>query len=373
MLELNGIALHLDTFALNNITFSVNKGDYYVLLGESGAGKSLILEVIAGLISPDNGSIYLNGKDITHEKINRRSIGLVFQDHAVFPHMSVRQNIAYSLRGKNMTARQKEDIILGTTDNLNITGLLNRHPGTLSGGELQRVALARTLVQKPEILLLDEPLASIDVKLKSDLRSLLRSLNASGQTIVHVTHDYTEAVSLANRIAVLHQGTILQEGSPALVFTKPISQFIAQLSGVNNFFKVKAISSDPPTLLINEKLTLKVSPAFINRPDSDIDSGNLIIPESAISFHTEIHNNDLPENTPFQPDRQMQSGTGLSLSKDYPYNNLFEGTITEIINKVFTVEVKVNIGIELKANIPGKLAEELQLHEGQHVIINIKL
>ena len=194
MLNLNEVCLKQGKFSLKSISLTVEKGDYFILLGVSGAGKSMILETIAGLLKPVSGTILMNGNNITNAKIQDRKIGLVFQDHAIFPHMTVYENLAFSLHGKKLDVVQKMDQIATVAAQMSITGLLNRKPSTLSGGELQRVALARTLIQNPSLLLLDEPLSSLDVQLKDELRTILRKLNRSGQTIIHVTHDYDEAV-----------------------------------------------------------------------------------------------------------------------------------------------------------------------------------
>jgi ABC-type sugar transport system ATPase subunit len=239
MLELRNISKRFDDFCLQEVTLTVHQGDYFILLGESGSGKSMVLETIAGLVAPDSGSIILDGSDITSTKIQNRKIGLVFQDHAVFPHLTVAENIAYSLHGTTMSKGEKYDKVKVIATELGIGELLTRKPGTLSGGELQRVALGRTLIQHPAILLLDEPLSSLDSRLKGDLRRLLRAIHRKGQTILHVTHDYEEALSLGTRIAVIHKGTIIQSGSPGEVFRNPKSEFVAHFIGVSNFFSVR--------------------------------------------------------------------------------------------------------------------------------------
>ena len=237
MLKLTGINKDFKGFKLSDISFTVEKGDYFILLGPSGAGKSLLLEIIAGLAIPDSGSLELYGRDITQLPIQKRKVGLVFQDHAIFPHMKVKSNLAYALHGQpGESIHQK---IMAMSANLGIGELLERYPSTLSGGELQRVALARTLIQEPEILLLDEPLSSMDTRLRSGTRSLLRKIHRAGQTIIHVTHDYEEALSLGNRIAVMDHGNILQTGTPDEVFHSPRNGFVAHFIGIRNFFPAK--------------------------------------------------------------------------------------------------------------------------------------
>lgn len=259
MLELVNISKSFPSFSLRNVSFKVEKGDYFILLGVSGAGKSMILETIAGLTKPDSGSMIMEGKDITRQKIQKRGIGLVFQDHAVFPHMSVKDNIAYSLHGTHSGHLIKKEKIEGIARQMSIFPILQRGPLSLSGGELQRVALARTLIQEPKILLLDEPLASLDIQLRNDLRSILRKLNRDGQTVIHVTHDYEEALSLASKIAVIHNGEILQTGKPEEVFQLPRSEFVAHFTGAKNFFKAEIFNEGQITFaVLNETVRIRV-------------------------------------------------------------------------------------------------------------------
>ena len=239
MLNLNKISKKLGAFQLTDINLEISEGTYYVLLGRSGSGKTQLLELIAGLTVPDAGEIWLDGEDITGKKLQKRGIGLVFQDYAIFPNMTVFGNIAYSLNSGNTEKKTIKERVAKVAGELNISHLLGRSTHHLSGGELQRVALARTLITSPRLLLLDEPMASIDASLKDDIKRLLRRLNSQGLTIIHVTHDYREAVSLASKVGVIHNGRIIQEGIPDEVFRKPINKFVARYSGIRNFFRVE--------------------------------------------------------------------------------------------------------------------------------------
>jgi molybdopterin-binding protein len=341
MLELRDISVTLGTFSLKSINISVEKGDYFILLGVSGAGKSMVLETIAGLLHPEKGSIFLEGRDITYEKIQRRNVGLVFQDHAVFPHMSVKENIAYPLHGRHESPSEKKVKILRIAEQIGIAMLLNRKPLTLSGGELQRVALARTLVQEPEVLLLDEPLASMDIQLRHELRGLLRGLNRSGQTIVHVTHDYEEALSLAARIAVIHNGEILQTGSPLDVFQQPKSEFVAHFTGAKNFFRVKTLKRRNYTIAtVNDKVCIHLP------VESEEDPGYIIIrAEDIIISHNRIESSAV---------------------------NNFEGTVMDIIPSRTGMEVLIDIGILIHAIITRESMDHLEIAEGKLVWISFK-
>ena len=242
MLTVKNLSAELGEFKLDGVSFEVPKGDYLVLLGPSGAGKSVVLEAIVGLVPITAGTITLNGRSIEKESVQHRGVGLVFQDFAVFPHLTVHANIGYPLKAAGVSKPDAEKAIVAVASKLGIVHLLHRNPETLSGGELQRVAIARTLVLKPLILLLDEPLSSLDAQLRSEIRALLRKLNREGQTIVHVTHDYEEAISLAKNVAIIHNGIVVQTGNPKQVFQNPKSPFIAELTGVRNFFEVSVSS-----------------------------------------------------------------------------------------------------------------------------------
>jgi molybdate/tungstate transport system ATP-binding protein len=244
MLILKNISKKLGDFHITDIDLEISEGTYYVLLGRSGSGKTQLLELIAGLNRPDSGEIWLDGENITEKRIQSRSVGLVFQDYAIFPNMTVFGNIAYSINSRNVEKNKVKERVGKVAEELNISHLLERNTHHLSGGELQRVALARTLITSPRLLLLDEPMASIDASLKDGIKRLLRRLNRQGLTIIHVTHDYREAVSLASRVGVIHNGRIIQEGHPDVVFRKPANKFVARYSGIRNFFRVEFVNEN---------------------------------------------------------------------------------------------------------------------------------
>lgn len=260
MLILKNISKNFGEFRIADIDLEITEGTYYVLLGRSGSGKTQLLELIAGLNIPDSGEIWLDGENITEKKIQNRSIGLVFQDYAIFPNMSVFGNIAYSINAGKVDKNLVKERVSRVAEELNIIHLLERSTHHLSGGELQRVALARTLITSPRLLLLDEPMASIDSSLKDDIKKLLRRLNRQGLTIIHVTHDYREAVSLATRVGVIHNGRIIQEGKPDDVFRKPINKFVARYSGIRNFFRVEFKKENGEwKALCNKKMAINLS------------------------------------------------------------------------------------------------------------------
>lgn len=236
MLEVENISKKAGDFSLNDISFKVSPGEYFVLLGVSGAGKTMLLDIIAGLRRQDSGRILVDGIDITKVRANKRGAGLVFQDNTVFPHLNVQRNIAYPLVGIGFTKSEIHSRVLKWAETIDIVHLLHRKPSSLSGGELRRVAIARTLAMEPRFLLLDEPLSSLDVLIQYDMMRLLKKLHNSGQTIIHVTHDYNEAYTLADTLAIINSGRMEQTGPPAEVFKNPASRFVSALTGIRNFF-----------------------------------------------------------------------------------------------------------------------------------------
>ena len=287
MLELIDINKSFGDFSLTNINFRVEENQYYVILGISGAGKSVLLEMIAGITKPDSGQIRLSGKDITNESIQKRDIGIVFQDFAMFPHMTVLQNIIYPLKNIKTPRNKAKEIANYYARLMGIDHLLKRMPSTLSGGEQQRVALARTLVLKPKYLLLDEPLASVDVQLKGELRSLLRKIHRLGITILHVTHDYEEAISLAEQVAVIYQGKLIQSGTSKEVFHNPKSKFLANFTGIKNFYNVEQKQKN--IFLAEDKINIHclhdtpTKRGFLLFRSEDVIVSNKLIPSSTVN------------------------------------------------------------------------------------------
>ncbi len=341
MLRTEKLSKRIDAFSLQEISLEVARGDYYVLLGRSGAGKTQLLELICGLTPPDSGRIFLDGEEITEKRVQKRGIGLVFQDLALFPHYSVKDNIMYSLRIMNLSLKERVDRVQHIAREMNITDLLLRKPGSLSGGEKQRVALARTLVTEPKILLLDEPMASVDASLKDDIRRMLRRLNRSGQTIIHVTHDFGEAISLASRVGVMHNGRIIQEGTPLEVFNHPVNRFVARYAGIKNFFRATFIKSYNSCSGITEKRT-----RFRLPKGSYPSSGLLIIGSSEVLL-------------------SRQGAAGVQI------NNI-RGLIDDIVPSPTGFEITVNAGDYFYADITHREMEENNFVTGEKVILSFR-
>lgn len=226
--------------AVDNVSFSVEHGELFVLLGPSGCGKTTTLRIIAGLETPDSGRVLFNGRDVTHIPARRRNVAMVFQSYAVWPHMKVFDNIALPLKIKKLPREEIEKRVKFATEILNIAHLLERYPFQLSGGERQRVAVARALVVEPEVLLMDEPLSNLDALLRVQARAELKKLQRDLKiTTIYVTHDQVEAMVLADRIAVMNRGKIIQVGTPDEIYNKPASKFVAHFIGSPpmNFFE----------------------------------------------------------------------------------------------------------------------------------------
>lgn len=239
-LELKNISFSFgNTPAVSDFSLKVEEGSFTTLLGPSGCGKTTLLRLISGLLQPQSGEIFIDGVNQAGIEINRRKVGMVFQDYALFPHLSVAQNIAYGLKiQKTQPKEELNQIIEEAAQSLGIESLLSRYPSELSGGQQQRVALARSLVLEPKLLLMDEPLSSLDTKLRTKVREELKEIQQRLKiTTIYVTHDQEEALSLSTKIAVINQGKLLQEGSPKQIYFEPKTAFVADFVGKANFIK----------------------------------------------------------------------------------------------------------------------------------------
>jgi len=266
VLSLQEVRVTLGDFELKDISLHVRDGQYMVLLGPTGTGKTVLLETIAGIHRVERGNIFISGSDITHMPPEKRNLGIVYQDYALFPHLTVRKNIAFGLqlrqKGKGKISQAVEEM----AGFLGLRTLLDRHPGTLSGGERQRVALARALVLEPYILLLDEPLSALDRFARDRLRRELKRIHREiGVTIVHVTHDLTEAFFLADHLAVMKDGTILQQDTPENLLKRPADRAVAELIGIENLI--------PTTMVSNDRLHTRLGPMELSISPSDIMKG----------------------------------------------------------------------------------------------------
>jgi putative spermidine/putrescine transport system ATP-binding protein len=227
-----------DTVAVDGVDLDVRRGEFFTLLGPSGSGKTTTLRLIAGFERPDAGAVELAGTDVSDRPPFARDVNTVFQDYALFPHLSVAENVAYGLRISKVARAERDRRTTEALEMVRLPDLGRRRPAQLSGGQRQRVALARAIVNQPQVLLLDEPLGALDLKLRQEMQVELKSIQLRvGITFVYVTHDQEEALTMSDRLAVFNDGRIVQVGAPAEVYERPANEFVAGFVGVSNLLE----------------------------------------------------------------------------------------------------------------------------------------
>ncbi|MBL7221469.1 MAG: ATP-binding cassette domain-containing protein [Phycisphaerae bacterium] len=245
MLELKSISKRFGAMDMSDVSLTLQAGEYFALLGPTGVGKTVLIEIIAGLIRPDSGRVSWDGADITSLPPEQRGFAVVYQDYALFPHLSVARNIAYGARARGCGSTEISARTARLADMLGITELLARRPDTLSGGEQQRAALARALATEPKLLLLDEPLSALDTNTRVRLRRELKRINSElGATILHVTHEPEEAMALADRIGVMLDYRLRQVAAPEELFRRPTDVSVARFLGIQNVLSVSSVRGD---------------------------------------------------------------------------------------------------------------------------------
>jgi molybdate/tungstate transport system ATP-binding protein len=339
MIRIDNLHVELGEFAIKGLNLTIGDHEYFIILGPTGAGKTVLLESIAGLNPVKKGSIWLNEKNITGLKPEKREVSIVYQDHALFPHLSVKENILFGLKLRGKPASEVRGTLDWLTELLGIENLLDRKPLTLSGGERQKVALARALSIRPEILLLDEPLSALDPETREDVQEELRNLHKLlNNTIVHVTHDFEEALALGDRVAVIGDGRVRQVGTPEQIFRRPESSFVAHFALVRNIFRGEIQKSR---------------------------SGKAIFIAPGLKLEV-ISNIEGPGCAALRPE-------DLRISLYPPVSaflNVFPGTVTGVIDKGATVQVTVNIPPVLKSLVTRSEYSSLGLKIGDRVFVS---
>jgi len=243
-----------ELYAVRDVVLHVQKGDFYTFLGPSGCGKTTLLRMIAGFTTPDEGDIYFDDQRVNDTPPWERNVGMVFQSYALWPHMTVFENIAFGLKERKISKPSVRDKVYDALKMVNLEGMEKRRPSQLSGGQQQRVALARTLVIEPRLLLLDEPLSNLDAKLRVQMRNeLLRIQRELGITTIYVTHDQEEALAISTQIAVMSEGLVIQQGTPKDIYEAPWNQTVADFVGTSNFSEGVVTEIDGDCVLLESQ------------------------------------------------------------------------------------------------------------------------
>ncbi len=333
-LKLQNLSKRWRDFKLKNIDLTIEDGAYFVILGPTGAGKTLLLETIMGFHEPDQGRILLNGVDVTNEPPEKRQIGYVSQNCVLFPHMTVRQNVEFGLKMKGMVKTERDQKVDQLLEFAGLNAMAHRRPVTLSGGEKQKVALMRALATEPQLIVLDEPLTAIDLETACEIKSELKRVHMSGKTVIHVTHNQVEGFSLGSKMAIINSGEIVQTGKPKEIFATPRSKFVARFLGYENIFKAKLIEQQASLSLVEARgITLKIS-GKVDAPECTI----AVRPEDIIVDVAPIKNEAL---------------------------NVLKGTIIEFADQGPTVSITVDAILPFKVIMTKSLFIERNLETGQ--------
>ncbi len=340
MIRVDALSRSWGRFALRDISLHVDRGEYLVILGPCGSGKTLLLETIAGLHLPDAGAIHFGDRDVTDASPERRRVGLVYQQCALFPHLSIRKNISYGLRYRGLSRVEQDKRVEEMIDLLQIHDLAARHtPSELSGGEAQKVALARALAVEPEVLLLDEPLGSLDYGARGQVTDMLQEISSETQVpVIHVTHDYTEAASLASHLVVMRNGAVVQTGPVRDVFWRPESRFVADFLGVENVLDAECARASST---------------------AEVMVGNLRIVADATDLSGPVSICVRPEDVRVD-------------TNDLAGPNVFTGAVRQAIDRGLAVRLHVAIGdIEVTAVMPKRAFIATGMTAGSKVFVQL--
>lgn len=340
MIEIQDLSRKWDDFTLDDISLEIQEGEFFVILGPTGAGKTLLLELLAGFFRPDHGRIKVGGNDYTYIPVDQREFGFVYQDYMLFPHMDVRENIGYGLKVRGEEG--KEEKVEEVAGMVGVKDLLDRKPSTLSGGEKQRVSITRALVIEPEVMLLDEPFGSVDHRTARELRELIKELHSeTGSTMIHVTHDQEEAVVMGDRVAVMKDGEIVQIGRPEDIMRRPGSKFIAQFVGTGNIYHGEAVREKETSLLKLDGMEVITTSTLEGDVTATIRPEDIIIAEEEFSSSA---------------------------------RNSFEGTTRKVLDRgnFHEVRVEVNGGVPFLVYVTKQSVDRLSLKEGKEIYLMFK-
>ena len=340
MLRITGLSKRLGDFTLTDVNLIVAEREYFIILGPTGAGKTILLETIAGIYAPDAGTITLDGLDVTANDPKDRGIGMVYQDYMLFPHLTVEENIGFGLLQRKVEPARIRESVQDIAGLLGIDHLLGRTPGTLSGGEQQRAAIARALVLQPRVLLLDEPLSALDTATRDRFRRELKAVHrVTGTTVVHITHHFEDVFALADRVAVMQDGKVVQTGTPDEVFRRPATEFVAAFTGMENvFYGVSRVRDGEATIDLGA-ITLRTVTAV----EGDVCVG-------------------------IRPEEMIVSREAFESSAV----NAFSGSVTEIQQNGIFSRVVVNAGLPFVAVLTRQSVARLGLAEGEEAHVTFK-
>ena len=341
MLRIESVSITLGDFSVRDVSLKIQSGEYLIILGPTGAGKTILLEAIAGIHAPDTGCIFLDDQEITTTEPRLRNIGMVYQDYMLFPHLTVEENIAFGLRQRKVSAVKRQTIVNDMCTLLEINHLSRRYPGTLSGGEQQRVAIARSLVLKPKVLLLDEPMSALDGRTRERMRTeLSRIRRLTGTTFIQITHHFDDIFALADRIAIMREGRIVQTGETSDVFLHPADTFVAEFLGIGNIIRgTSAISGN--------MVRIETASGLVFHAASNI-TGDVVA-----TLHAE---DVIVSQEPFASSAR----------------NCLSGTVKEIIPFGSTIRVILDVGFPLTALLTRESCRELFLDVGSRVFATFK-
>jgi len=342
MIKVENLSNNWGEFELKNISLEVKRGEYFVILGPTGAGKTLLLELIVGLYIPNEGKILIDGKDMTYEVPEKRNLGFLYQDYSLFPHFTVKKNIEYGMKIRNVPRNEINEKIKELSKIFKIQNLMHRDVTTLSGGEQQKVALARALAINPKVLLLDEPFSALDENTKAKLISDMKDLHRKeGITFIHVTHSQEEAILLADRIGIMMNGTIVQVGTPDDIFYKPMTKEIARFVKIENIWEGKVIEKK------GDEMTI------------DLKGKKIIVLSDHFKYGEGVRLIVRPED--------ILIGKGNTSAR-----NEFKGKVTDIIKHGFYNIVRIDCGFSVEAAVTKQSIENLDIKKGKDINIFFK-